>query len=172
MITITTDIPLKKGVTVTTCWNITQDVPLPDITAESGRFAWRNFGGLLGSYGNKPSGLAPHYSLHMDGGNPKGEAFFSYRGLNLGEIRAEIKKSPWDCFVWNVRFSETPRDSEQALLDLYVKPVILQAIEDHKEELKADAIKRLKAHVLYKLDEARARIAKLDSEMYLATADL
>jgi hypothetical protein len=172
MIAVTIDIPLKKGVTATTRWNITQDVPFPDITGECGRLAWRNFGGLLREYGREPSGLAPHYSLYMDVGNPEGQAFFSYRGLNLEEIRADIKRSPWDSFVWKVRRSENPRDSERSLLDLYVKPVILQAIEDHKEELKADAIKRLKEHVHYQLNEAKNRIEKLDKEMSAAIAAL
>lgn len=172
MITITTDIPLKKGVTATINWLITQDVPFPDITTESGRLAWRNFGGLLKQYGQPAKGLENSYSLDMDVGNPERQACFSYRGLDLGAITADIKTTPWGSFSWKVRRNDAPRDSEQSLLDLYVKPVILKAIEDHKEELKADAVKRLKEYVSHKLSETRDRLKKLDEEMSAALENL
>lgn len=161
MITIATEIPLKKNVSVSVNWTIAQDCPHPDMAAEYGRLAWRNFDGLLKQYGNPARGLGHSYSVCMDS---KSEPF-QFRNNDLGKIRANITITQWGSCTWSVRGNESPKDSEQVLLDTYVKPAIMKAIKEHEEELKADAIQRLKDHIVYQVNDTRKALEKLIDEM-------
>jgi len=160
MITITIDIPVKKKSTVTTQWHITQNAPRPDINGECGTFRWRNFGGLMSSFGNPPTGIGNSYTACIDKNSE-----FQFRNNNLGKIQIGIQMSLGGSCTWKVRDYEDPKDSERALLDEYVKAPLLQAIEDHKEQLKVEAVQALQAHVHYEINEAKDRIERLTAEM-------
>ena len=184
MIKLKIDITTKKGTTVTTAWGIRQSRIYPDLECHGTRIKWRNTGGLFPQYpATKAVGLPNEYNAYllrddiptpthnnrMDfagyDGNP---GTFALRGVDLGEVSATIKESPWPSCVWTVRGSNSPTTGERDFLNLHVLPHLKAAILRGAKALKAEAVDATAASVVERLKEARTSLDDCSKQMIAA----
>ena len=180
------DISTKRGETQKTRWLVTQSIPYPDITGECGRLKWRNGGGLFPSYGNKATGLAPHYICYLltpdaaippDGNyNRTHFAGFQnydtkainpgalvYRGKSLGELSITFENNPdWPTIRTNC--TEHPSSGERAMLYELVIPKLKAFIAENKAAFYIDAVNRVHEQFKKKLTEAQEQLTALERE--------
>lgn len=184
MIKLKIDITTKKGTTVTTTWGIRQARIYPDLECHGTRIEWRNTGGLFPQYpATKAVGLpaeyyayllrndipTPAYNNRMDFagfyGNP---GTFALRGVNLGEVSATIRESPWPSCVWRVRGSNSPTTGERDFLNEHVLPHLKEAILREAKALKAEAVDAIAASVAERLKNARTSLDACSKQMIAA----
>ena len=166
----------RKGETVLTRWHVWQITPCPDIW--SLQAGWRNAEGLLPSYGNPGGDLAPKYRaglLRPDwtpdmpenriaysgyDGNP---CAVTIRGREIGEVSAHV--SPWPGklgarFDGGYGVNLTP--GERSFFADQCGAALVEYIETHAAELRADALAVIRARMEGAIREAKERIATLD----------
>lgn len=184
MLKLIIDITTKKGTTVTTTWGIQQARIYPDLECHGTRIKWRNTGGLFPKYpATKAVGLpaeyyayllrddipTPTHNIRMDfagyDGNP---GTFALRGVDLGEVSALIKESPWSSCVWEVRGRNSPTTGERDFLNLHVLPHLKAAILREAKALKAEAVDALAASVMERLKKARTSLDDCSTQMITA----
>lgn len=188
MIKLKIDITTKKGTTVTTTWGIQQARIYPDLECHGTRISWRNTGGLFPQYpATKADGLPAEYYAYLlrddiqtpthnnrndfagYDGNP---GTFALRGVDLGEVNATIKVSPWASCLWEVRGSDRPTTGERDFLNLHVLPHLNAAILREAKTLKAEAVDAIAASVVQRLKEAQASLDECEKQMIAAVRAL
>lgn len=188
MIKLKIDITTKKGTTVTTTWGIQQERIYPDLECHGARISWRNTGGLFPQYpATKAVGLPATYNAYLlrddiptpthnnrkdfagYDGNP---GTFALRGVDMGEVSAEINESPWPSCTFRVRGSARPTAGERDFLAEHVLPHLKAAILREAKTLKAEAVDALAASVVQRLKEAQASLDECSKQMLAAVRAL
>jgi len=188
MIKLKIDITTKKGTTVTTTWGIQQARIYPDLECRGARIEWRNADGLFPQYpATKAVGLPNEYNVYLlrddiavpthnnrkdfagYDGNP---GSFALRGVDMGEVSATIKVSPWASCLWAVRGGNSPTTGERDFLNLHVLPHLKAAILREAKALKAEAVDAIAASVVERLKEARTSLNDCSKQMIAAVRAL
>lgn len=90
------------------------------------------------------------------------------RGQSLGETSAEIRLASvgaWEYVTFKVRGYGAPTGGERAFLESQVAPGMVKACKDNAAALKAEAIKGLRAGLVEKMKDTRARLDMLEAEL-------
>jgi hypothetical protein len=181
---ITINISPKKGESVELRFLVEQSHPYPRINANAGTLKWDNTGGLLGKYGSPASGigeayraelLAPgdvpenhnrtHYAgfRHNPGGYKSLEVVnagtFALRGKDLGEMSIHFNNGSANI---NVRGFEAPSSSEREFIRENIIPALATFINANKEDLRADALEKIKARLKNEVMEKRNELGLLE----------
>jgi len=183
----------KKGNLIETIWGIVQNIPYPDFEGRCGSFGWRNTGTLFPQWRlhdmEKPSLAAEYYCylLRSDKtehdidtrcdhagyviderrGDAPNPGTFSLRGVDLGEMQIEYSGNS----VWpgiRVRGYKLPTEGEREFVKVKICPTLEAAIAEHKVELKADAIRRLRYVVRTRITDGHKHLDKMEQEMTAA----
>lgn len=171
-------------------WIITQDHPWPDIATNGGELAWRNFGGLFGSYGTEATGIAPYYRCnlamaegeipedynrrHFAGyaskpGDPETPGTLTLRGRSLGEMSIEFNLAQEPIWpVIRVRGFDAPTPGERDWIKTTIIPPLLEFVKAHATDLRQEAINATLKKMRAEIAEARATIEKLERQIETA----
>ncbi|OQA09841.1 MAG: hypothetical protein BWY66_00380 [bacterium ADurb.Bin374] len=188
MIKVRIGFETKKNNRVETLWGIRQEHPYPTIVGSCGTLEWENGEGLFPQWRpcdmEKP-GIGQRYRCdllrtdtdghdlstrvssagydpHPDG--KKNPGTFALRGVDLGEMSIEFGKDPQWADI-RVRGFDRPSPSEREFIKENIVKVLAAAVDAHRDELKAEAIRELRLLVAERLKEARERLSKMDKEI-------
>jgi hypothetical protein len=177
-------ISTKKGHTQETTWHIIQAHPYPDIE-KAGSWRWRNAGGMFDAYNQPATGLEEKYYCNLlrsdfsevfDNrkdyagyeGNP---GSIVLRGQDLGEMNVTVNNSNRYNEI-KVNGFDSPTSGVRAWIEEAIIPGLLKAIEEHKAELKAEAVEAVRQRIIENVKEARSEIDKLELEALEAVKKL
>ena len=183
----------KKNTTVDTQWLIWQERPYPTLTG-GGWLRWQGAEGLLPEYGQPATGLGKHYKAallrldftpegakgnridyagYKESHNSQPNPSVVYRGREMGEVEAEIKFSKCcGCSVYfRGGYDNDLTTGERRLLKDQVAQHLVDYINDHSDELKAEAIESIRKGVTEHIARLRTDLQKMEAEMNQAILD-
>lgn len=191
MIKVKIGFETKKNNRVETLWGIRQERPYPTIVGSCGTLNWENGEGLFPQWRpsdmEKPSigqryrccllrtdaddhDLSTRVSFaghdpHNDGKRNPGT--FVLRGADMGEMSIEFGVNPeWPDI--KVRGFEHPSPGEREFIMANIVKVLAAAVDAHRDELKAEAIRELRLLVAERLEEAREKLVRMQKEISAA----
>lgn len=180
-------ISTKKGEIQKLRWGIEQEIPYPTLKGHSYNLQWENFGNIFSEYGNKAKGIGEEYRCYLlipEGEIPEdynrthfagyipyptkenkaNKGTIIYRGKDIGELEISFN-SYNDFYSIKIGCSNSPSKSEREMLENLIVPKLREFVSINKEELRNDAIKRLKERMSNQIKEARESINKAEEQI-------
>lgn len=172
----------KKGVEQVTHWGITQRRPYPSIGGVS-VLRWDCHDGLMSTMAGEHKELKEEYTCtllrsdktewedfnyHNEAGTEGNPGEIVYRGKGLGKLyllAGRVQIGTQMGWWWNFYFSARHSSGEQQFLEKQVTPQLQKALEEHRQELREEAIEGLGKYMAQKLKHADEQLDRMTSEM-------